>query len=392
MFDIVAPYAFANFEPNNRVHRLAHAISRIHCPMSARIIRRHSRPAVWSRRIALFCLQLLIIAVILHRSATIGSIEFTNLLSIAIAGALTALVMAAVSLAKIWRQGALGAGTATAGIFVAMLVLGVPLWHLPSLLFKPKINDIVTDPKTPPRFVALLGKRPTGANAYIYPGAAFAEWQLRDYPDIRPMMLERSREATFDLVRDAVKVLGWEVVADEPPSEMAPGRIEAVARTPVVAYADDVVIVVSRVRNESRIDVRSASRFGDHDLGANARRIRRLFANVKTGLAEGEKSALRKRKGGVKCGRPAARHHQSPFRQIFKMSQNRQSRRVGEFGLEIFINFGNNLGNEANSFLDAFEDRRLPPFAVQKVGAHHSGRSFDLSAVAWKKRQVTTDE
>ena len=258
--------------------------------------RAHHQKTLQARRLVaahrLFCLQLLIIAVILHRSATIGSIEFTNLLSITIAGALTALVMAAVSLAKIWRQGALGAGTATAGIFVAMLVLGVPLWHLPSLLFKPKINDIVTDPKTPPRFAALLGKRPAGANAYIYPGAAFAEWQLRDYPDIRPMMLERSREATFDLVRDAVKVLGWEVVADEPPSEMAPGRIEAVARTPVVAYADDVVIVVSRMRNESRIDVRSASRFGDHDLGANARRIRRLFANVKTGLAEGEKSAL----------------------------------------------------------------------------------------------------
>jgi hypothetical protein len=59
-----------------------------------------------------------------------------------------------------------------------------------------------------------------------------------------------------------------------------------------VGFPDDIAVVVSTARSESRIDVRSASRFGEHDFGANARRIRHFFTKVKTGLEEGEKRAL----------------------------------------------------------------------------------------------------
>ena len=260
--------------------------------MSARIIKRDSRLAIWARRIALFSAQLLLVGVALHRFAAIGSPELTNLLAVAIAGALTGLVMALVALAQIWRRGTLGVGVALSAFFISLLLLAAPLWHLPSLLFKPKINQIVTDPRAVPEFVALKGKRPEWANTFDYPGPAFADKQAKAYPDIRPMTLERSREETYNLVLDAVKTMGWEIAAARPPSETEPGHIEAVAMTPIVSYADDVAIEITSVRNESRIDVRSASRYGEHDFGANAARIRRLFANVKTGLEEGEKNAL----------------------------------------------------------------------------------------------------
>jgi len=260
--------------------------------MSARIIRRESRLAVWAQRLALFCVQLLVVGVALHRFSAIGAPAFTNLLAVAVAGALAALIAAGVALAQIWSRGARGVGTALAALGLSLVLLALPLWHLPALLFKPRINDIVTDPLAPLLFTALQGKRPAGANAYDYPGKPFAEKQARAYPDIRPMTLERSREETYDLVLNAVKAMGLEVVAAEPPTDEGGGRIEAVALTPVAAYADDVAIRVSSVRNESRIDVRSASRYGEHDFGANAARIRRLFANIKTELEEGEKAAL----------------------------------------------------------------------------------------------------
>jgi len=42
----------------------------------------------------------------------------------------------------------------------------------------------------------------------------------------------------------------------------------------MVRFKDDVVVRVAPATNGSRIDVRSVSRVGRSDLGANARRIR----------------------------------------------------------------------------------------------------------------------
>ena len=177
--------------------------------MSARIIKRDSRLAIWARRIALFCAQLLIVGVALHRFEAIGSMELTNLLAVSIAGALASLIMAVVALAQIWGRGTLGVGTALGAFCISLLLLAGPLWHLPSLLFKPKDQRYRHDTTSPPQFVALRGKRPPDANGYDYPGASFADQQAQAYPDIRPMTLERSREETYDLVIDAVTAMGW---------------------------------------------------------------------------------------------------------------------------------------------------------------------------------------
>ena len=41
-----------------------------------------------------------------------------------------------------------------------------------------------------------------------------------------------------------------------------------------MGFRDDVVIRISPLGKGTRVDVRSASRFGTHDFGANASRIR----------------------------------------------------------------------------------------------------------------------
>ena len=57
-------------------------------------------------------------------------------------------------------------------------------------------------------------------------------------------------------------------------------RRETTARTPLMGFRDDIVIRVSAVGGGSRIDLRSASRFGSHDLGANASRLRSLLEDI----------------------------------------------------------------------------------------------------------------
>ena len=105
------------------------------------------------------------------------------------------------------------------------------------------------------------------------------------------MELERSATETFDIVHEAVKRIGWTIVLNEPPGEQ-PGRIEATDRTMIMGYTDDVLVRVTGDDTHAFIDVRSVSRYGMHDLGANADRIRALFAEVKAALEKGEKTGL----------------------------------------------------------------------------------------------------
>ena len=58
------------------------------------------------------------------------------------------------------------------------------------------------------------------------------------------------------------------------------GRIEAVARTPIMGFRDDVVIRIRPMGTGSRVDVRSASRYGYHDFGANAARVASLIEDI----------------------------------------------------------------------------------------------------------------
>ena len=56
--------------------------------------------------------------------------------------------------------------------------------------------------------------------------------------------------------------------------------LEATDQTLIVGFTDDIVIRVEGSATRSRIDVRSASRYGTFDFGQNAARVRRFLAEV----------------------------------------------------------------------------------------------------------------
>jgi hypothetical protein len=118
------------------------------------------------------------------------------------------------------------------------------------------------------------------------------------------MELERSVTETFDIVHEAVKRLGWTIVLSEPPDGDQPGRIEATNRTMIMGYTDDALIRVTGDDAHAFIDVRSVSRYGMHDLGANAGHIRELFAEVKSALEKGEKTGLEQAEPAPKATAP----------------------------------------------------------------------------------------
>jgi len=236
----------------------------------------------WTSRIALFSVGVLATAVVLHRLFALPTPVALNLAAVAFAGAALSLLLALAASIGIWRTGRPGTARIVFGVLVSLGLLLWPLVFLPSYERLPKINDVTTDPRSPPAFVALAKQRAPSANSVDYPGAGFAQAQAAAYPDIKPIEINRSSDEAFDLAADAIRRLKMEIVRQEGPDQEAgrPGTLEVVDRTLLLGFYDDVVIRVSGNDERARIDVRSASRYGRHDLGRNADRIRQILKEI----------------------------------------------------------------------------------------------------------------
>ncbi len=94
-----------------------------------------------------------------------------------------------------------------------------------------------------------------------------------EYPDLRPQVFAKPYEQVFDTAAAVAREQeGWEVTRED----RATGMIEAVATTRVFRFKDDVTILMARKDDTVTLGMRSHSRIGKGDLGANARRIRQF--------------------------------------------------------------------------------------------------------------------
>jgi hypothetical protein len=259
---------------------------------TARYDVKEAREATWARRVALFFVQLMILTVLLHRFASLATPAALNLIAVSIAGLLIAIAIAVGAIVRIWFGGQTGAAQAFAAILIACLGLAVPGFYLSKAALLPALTEVETTPEEPLEFRALAAQRPADANPLEDPDEAEVEAQIEAYPDIGPMVIERSAPEVFSIVNEAVDRLGWTIALNEAPGETGVGRIEATDRTLIMGFTDDVLIQVKGDDAHAIVDVRSVSRYGMTDLGANAKRIRKLFDEVNTALEKGEKTVL----------------------------------------------------------------------------------------------------
>ncbi len=159
---------------------------------------------------------------------------------------------------------------------LALTAVAPPLMLLSKAKAVPPIHDISTDLAEPPAFVALLAARKASPNGADHGGAKIAEEQRKGYPDIKPLVVKAPPAATMQRAIDAARSLGWEIAV----ADVAAGRIEATHTTRFFGFKDDVVVRIRPEGAGSRVDVRSVSRVGLSDLGANAARIREFLGKL----------------------------------------------------------------------------------------------------------------
>lgn len=163
---------------------------------------------------------------------------------------------------------------------LALAVVGTPWYWRDKARSVPPIHDITTDVTDPPAFVDILPLRTDAPNPAEYGGPEVAEQQRAAYPDVRTLVFERSPQAVFDAALAAAQGMGWDIVA----AEASEGRLEAVATTFWFGFKDDVVIRVRDTGGGTAVDVRSVSRVGRSDVGANAERIRAFSDRLRSRL------------------------------------------------------------------------------------------------------------
>jgi len=276
--------------------------SRINCRGISLMIRPRileeplSRLAVWSRRVAVFSIPVVLLAITIVRSGLLELVPALATFGGALALAVVAIVLAFGAFIVIWREGLRGGGHA---------YLATRAYRLPA------INDVTTDPLDPPRFEAIARLRSRESNPITYAGLRAAELQRAAYPDIEPLLLNVTLQEAYDSALAVITRRKWRIVDARPPQ---PGRrdglIEAVARTPIMGFRDDVVVRVRPAQEGARVDVRSASRYGRSDLGANASRVRALIEDIDDAAGSEEE----KRKKAVPAKAPAPKKPQGPTR------------------------------------------------------------------------------
>jgi uncharacterized protein (DUF1499 family) len=241
--------------------------------------------ATWARNLAVFSVVAVLVSIVIVR---FGFLEIKPALATffgALGCAGLSILVGLLGFAAIWQNGTRGMSRILLAIVIDAVVLAYPAYLALQYRTLPAIHDITTDPIDPPRFEALARLRGgDGANTAVYAGLYSAEQQRQAYPDIEPLQLEIPVDRAYAITLQLVHKRKWLVIDERGPAPLRrTGHIEAVARTPIMGFREDVSIRVAPDGElDSRVDIRSSSRYFESDLGSNAARVTKFIDDLST--------------------------------------------------------------------------------------------------------------
>jgi uncharacterized protein (DUF1499 family) len=231
----------------------------------------YSKAAVLSRRLAVFALAVTLVAM----AGVRRGIDLLAVLGGAWAIACAAILSALAAFVVIWRSGRKGAGQAFAGLILALLLLAYPGYLVEESMRLPRLPDISTDLADPPGFS--LSERALEARGGKTPPSialTLRKVQLKAFPEIQPILLDLDAPEAFDAAVKAVMAAGWKIVEQQPPGGRSGlGHIDAIATSFILGFPSDITLRLRPLAGQTRVDIRSVSRFGLFDFGANPRNI-----------------------------------------------------------------------------------------------------------------------
>lgn len=162
---------------------------------------------------------------------------------------------------------------AVIGFLPLMTVVGVVLQGMRY----PMINDISTDLADVPAFVHAQTLPANADRDMGYP-KGFAEQVRESYPDVKPRIFDAPADRIFSRVVRQINAPGGHMEVTY--EDAATGIVEGVAISRMFHWRDDFIVRVREADGKTVVDMRSKSRDGKGDLGANAKRIKTFLASI----------------------------------------------------------------------------------------------------------------
>ncbi len=282
---------------------------------------RRSKAAIWCLRLALFLIPFFVLVILLYRFAKIDTIQMFILIAFGLLIALLSLVFAIKAISELWTKGYRGGSQVIRGMIITLLVL-LPFGYQAFLSIQfPLANDVSTDMLNPPEYINAVNIREANVDKGMNPIFQYDDEYAREIILAYPRLQSRRYPAGPERVLEAVRIIidnnKWlltgssgipelksnaesenttELADNEPEEEndeeqieeeiAAPDDIfiEALERTFIFGFQNDVIIrIVSEDRN-TLVDVRSSARWGKHDFGYNAKLIEGFLQQLDAAL------------------------------------------------------------------------------------------------------------
>jgi len=249
--------------------------------MRGRFEQRRSQTAEWSRRIGAFSIVLFLTSALSHRFGLIETPPFLWLLGLCFLLAVLGFISALAAAVRIWRRGFLGAGSAAFGLFFSVIVLIPYAFSVYGFLTHPRLSDITTDTARPLAMPLAAALREPPMETLDTTGERAASLQADAYSDLTGRRYEYDKQNVVLAVTELIAERHWTMLSPMPTADAGQSvTIEAVGYSFLLGFPSDVAIRIEDRSDATYVDMRSASRYGEHDMGENAKRIERFLDDL----------------------------------------------------------------------------------------------------------------
>lgn len=225
-----------------------------------------SRSAVWCWRAAFFSFCLAGIGLLASRRG-LEPAAVLIILGSAVFFAFMALPLGLAGFATIWVKGSRGTVYIIPGLLLAIALLSLPVYLAAQNIGRPRLAGLSTGADVPPPFS--LSRAAMQARRLQMPPALSEKAE-----EFQTLRIDLDGAAAYAMVLKAAAQCGWQIIESHAPGgRMGYGHIDAIARSPVLRFENDVSIRLVPIADETLMDVRAASRPGTWDLGQNAKLI-----------------------------------------------------------------------------------------------------------------------
>lgn len=278
--------------------------------------------AIWARRLGLFALALALTAFLLQRMEILALANAIAVILLAVVLAIIAAALALIGFTMLWLVGAKGGRASFWGLVMALVVLAPIAVGAVRYVTLPAIHDISTDSINPPEWLAAPPIEPSWLPRDATMDAEARAAQFKAYPRLTGRRyggaIDRVLEAISALTQDRKWLLvdtdgadflipdqeppGTETAQSagegtipipEPRPETGAGvarvsapvvRLQFTHRSLILGLRQDILIRLVEEEETTFVDIRAATRTGQHDLGLNARLVQNFLRDLDVAL------------------------------------------------------------------------------------------------------------